>query len=370
MNGYEILLLVIVAALSVVLYLVTKRYSYWQDQGILSAKTTFPYGNLKELGTKYHISQLLKIYYDQFREKAKYVGLYFFLQPVLLIMDLDLIKTVLIKDFNYFQNRGFYHNERDDPLSAHLVTLEGTKWKKLRAKLTPTFTSGKMKIMFPTIVAVSEKFEEYVSTAIQKDPVLEMKDALSRFTTDVIGTCAFGLECNSLKDPEAKFRQMGKKVFEIAHGGMKLFLMRTYGSIARFFRMKEFPEEISNFYLGVVEETVKYRETNNVHRNDFMDLLIKLKNTGSVDGVSNGSDDSLTIHEIAAQALVFFLAGFETSSTAMSYALYEFAMQPEVQEKARKCVQDVLKKHNGALTYDAIMEMTYVEQCINGKQLC
>jgi hypothetical protein len=72
---------------------------------------------------------------------------------------------------------------------------------------------------------------------------------------------------------------------------------------------------------------------------------------------------------LAAQAFVFFLAGFETSSTTMTFCLFELASNPDIQEKLRQEIYEVLKRHDNKLTYDATMEMHYMEKVINGKNI-
>lgn len=69
---------------------------------------------------------------------------------------------------------------------------------------------------------------------------------------------------------------------------------------------------------------------------------------------------------IAAQSFVFFAAGFETSSSTMSYAMYELAQNHSIQEKVRKEIKEVLDNTDGVITYDCIKEMSYLEKIFQG----
>lgn len=340
---------------------VRRKYNYWARNRIPFVEPKFPFGNLIVIKRTEHLSQRLATFYRQYKNDGPMTGLYFFLSPIILATDLDLIRNIFIKDFQYFQNRGLFYNEKSDPLSAHLFNIEHEKWRPLRAKLTPTFSSGKMKFMFPTILAVANEFIECLNTVIKTDSEVEINEWLGRFTTDVIGTCAFGIECNSLKDPQAKFRQMGRKVFDQPKlGPFQRLLIVTCRNLAKKLGICIHHKDVSDFFMTIVRETVDYREKNNVQRNDFMNLLIELKNTKNDMG-------QLTINEIAAQAFVFFLAGFETSSTTLTYCLYELAMvkNKHIQIEARREILTVLEKHNGELTYEALNEMTFIDQIIN-----
>lgn len=88
-----------------------------------------------------------------------------------------------------------------------------------------------------------------------------------------------------------------------------------------------------------------------------VESLEKLNADGTPEVVHLELDDIL----VAAQALVFFVAGFETSSSGTSFALHQLAFHPEIQNRAQEEIDQVLKKYNGKLSYDAVKEMTYLE---------
>lgn len=362
--GFSVYFALVIGLVAIAYYYLKRKYSYWKLRGVPSLEPEIPYGNIKPMGRTLHQSLLIKQYYDKMKGTGPFAGFYILYRPAALLLDRTLIKHILMKDFGNFNDRGLYVNEKHDPLSAHLFSMDGKKWKNLRAKLSPTFTSGKMKFMYPTIIEVGDRFRHTLTDIVGNEKVLEIKDLLARFTTDIIGTCAFGIECNSLKDPDAEFREMGRKVFEEPrYKPMQLFLMNSFRELANFLGFKVNREDVLHFFMNVVRETVDMREKNNISRNDFMDLLIKLKNK-EVDESGLGG---LTIEEVAAQAFIFFLAGFETSSTTMTFCLYELATNPEIQEKARQQAREVLKRHDGKFTYEAMMDMQYIDQVINGK---
>jgi cytochrome P450 family 6 len=66
-------------------------------------------------------------------------------------------------------------------------------------------------------------------------------------------------------------------------------------------------------------------------------------------------------------AFQFIAAGFETSGSTMAYVLYELALHPDIQNRLRAEIMQVLNKHNGQLTYDGIQEMDYLEMVVSGE---
>lgn len=69
---------------------------------------------------------------------------------------------------------------------------------------------------------------------------------------------------------------------------------------------------------------------------------------------------------LAAQIFIFFAAGFETSSSTISNALYELALNPDIQEKLRKEIKEFEARNNGEWRYEIMKEMEYLEKVFQG----
>lgn len=354
------------SVLFLLIFYVHKKFRYWGDRGVPFLRPTFPFGNLKGVTTKVTITERHREIYLALKGKGPVGGMFFFLTPQALILDLDLLQNVFVKDFEYFQNRGMVSNERKDPLSANLLQLEGSRWRHMRAKLTPTFTSGKLKMMHSTLMVAADQLKSHLHLLSQKGEHANIKELSGQFTTDVICSVAFGIDCNSFDNPDNEFRRKGKQFFETSPSiGMMRLILLNLEKLVKFFNLRIMPKSLADFFLEVVRATVEHREKCDVHRNDFIQLLLQIKNTGQLDGNDLGS---ITMEELGAQAFLFFLAGYETSSATMTFACYELATHPEIQRRTREEIHSVLQRHGGEVSYDALMEMPYLDQVINGEK--
>lgn len=361
----EILLSIILVAVAAVIYILHRNLTYWQRRGIPCDPPHWIYGNLYGVSKTISIAEAFTNVYRRYVGSGPFCGIYVLQKPSVLVLTPELTKQVLIKDFNNFVDRGLYTNEEDDPLSGHLFLLESQKWRVMRNKLSPTFTSGQMKFMFPTVVSVADQFVDTLNSEIKQSNVIEIKDILARFTTDVIGTCAFGIECNSLKNPDAIFRQMGRRIFtDSRHSNFVRLMISVAPTVARKLHVRITSDAISDFFLNIVREAVDYREKNHVQRNDFLNILMQL-NKGKIKFDGKTDEKALTLEEMAAQVFVFFLGGFETSSTTLSFLLYELALNPDIQQRLREEIFTVVENHGGKVTYECVNSMPYMKQVIS-----
>ncbi|XP_023288948.1 uncharacterized protein LOC105696179 [Orussus abietinus] len=338
-------------------YYLTCTFDFWEKRGVKGPKPKILFGNAKEviLAQKF-VGTMVKEYYHEYKDE-RFFGIFLRKTPILVLRDLDLVKDVLIKNFSIFPERGLRFHENVDPLSPHLFSLEAKRWRPLRTKLSPVFTSGKLREMFYLVLECGEELQKYLDQVIEKNQVVECRDLTARFTTDVIGTCAFGLNLSSMSEEDSEFRIMGKKIFMVDLGTILRNRMRDslpwlYSTIGPFI----FNKKVATFFINSVTETMKYRKENNIVRKDFIDLLMELKEHPEKVG-----DIKLTDTLLTAQVFVFFIAGFETSSTTMSNALYELAMNQTIQDRLRAEIRDELKKNDGVLTYEGIKKMSYLD---------
>ncbi|KAF5302581.1 hypothetical protein FQA39_LY10199 [Lamprigera yunnana] len=365
-NMWAVILIVVLFFLSLIYF--KRKNRYWYYKKVQGPQPTIFWGNFYDLVAKKkskhgYINDLYKKYKSQ---GLKYFGMYMFTSPTFVIVELELIKKMLQTDFQYFTDRPVYVNEKNDPLTGQLGKLNNPKWSTLRTQLSPMFTADKMKMMFHTMLKCSHSLQNVVNCLGETNEPIDMKNIMSRFGTDVIVSCGLGLECNTLEDANCEFRNISDVLNTRSKLGVfKEFFFFSFPQIADFLKLKIYSDEFAKFFVKLATQTIEFRETKNIVREDFLQLLIQMKKDSKLNKETyNDSGLTLTVNEISAQVAIFLCAAYEKPATTVTFCLYELCLNEDIQFKLRKEIITVLAKYNGKITYEALMDMSYMDVCI------
>lgn len=345
---------------AVVIFLGLKYiYSYWDRNGLPNIKPEIPFGNLRTLAEKKE-SFGIAINNLYLRSTERLVGVYLFFRPAILIRDPHLAKRIMLNDFQYFHDRGVYCNEERDPLSSNLFALPGQRWKNLRARLTPTFTSGQLRNMMPTFLDVGKKLMAQMEKLVERETVLEMRDVTSRFVLEIVASVFFGFEANCIENSDDPFRTTLRRV-----NGQVSFVnnIRSAGvficpALLKITGLSSLPPELIKFVMELITYQIDHREKNKITRKDFIQLLIDLRREAQNNG------EKMTVEQCAANVFLFYVAGAETSTATISFTLHELSHNPEVMTKLQQEIDEMLERNGGEITYENIKGMKYLDLCV------
>lgn len=263
-------------------YVWTSAYTYWKRRNVPHLQPKFPFGNTGDmLMMRKTFKDCWQEIYDQLGDNP-YGGIYSISTPLLVVKDPALIKSVLTKDFNHFTDHGVFPRERlnYEPLFNNIFNMEGETWKKIRMQLLPTFTSRKLKLMFPIL----EECASDLKLFFRNEKTFEAKDLMSRFTCDAIVKCVLGLRAAAVNDTDAEMFTSGKRMFarSLWRSLANVMLMEAptlYWFLGMHFLDYDECENIAD----IVQRTIQFREKHKTNSNDFLDLIIKIKKDLSTD---------------------------------------------------------------------------------------
>ncbi|KAK1117082.1 hypothetical protein K0M31_017005 [Melipona bicolor] len=344
--------------LPIVYYRATRNFDFFKKRGIPYAKPVPFVGNMWEALFQRSFAEIIEKIYNS-NPDSKYVGFFEFDTPVLLIRDLDLVKSIAVKNFHHFPNHRLASDPDLDPLfSKNLFSLRGERWKEVRKILTLAFTPNKLKSTFVLLRDCAKDYGDYfASLPADRSNEIELKDAFTRYANDVSVICVFGIDVNSMREPKNPY-YMNMRAARFGRAqSLRLFAARNFPWLCQLLGIKVFKQRVINFFKFLVVNTILMRDLNRIVRPDLIQSMMESR--GKL-----GPDKELTIDDMTAQAFIFFLGGFETASTLMCFATYEIGINDQVQRKLQDEIDQVLEDCNGEVTYEAINGMKYLEAVI------
>ncbi|CAG8460860.1 27722_t:CDS:2 [Racocetra persica] len=210
--------------------------------------------------------------------------------------------------------------------------------------------------MVPTFVQAGHKLKDNWIKQIgnKKEERITITALIPKIALDVIGLVGFNYEFNSTTS-DSELAQAYKTI--VGHNPSPLHM----ALVEHFPFIRNLPTDYNNQYFhsikiinNVSEKLVVEQKNSPVRGNDLLSLLIKSNENLPV-------DEQLTHNEFIGQVMAILLAGHETTSSALSWVLYFLAKNPDVQDRLRKEVLDVLTDRNHHPTIDEIEHLKYLE---------
>lgn len=363
-----------------ILWYLTKRPDYWKHVGI-------PYVNplpiLGSMGTLFANSQV-DIEMKRYNEKGRLYGTYEGSRPCLTVADPDVIKDIYVKDFPFFTSR------RELILGDRIVdnmlqNLLGEKWKQVRSIITPTFSTGKIKKMTSIFIDSAKDLVQTLRSVAENGKPLNIKRAFGAYTMDVVISTAFGTKIDSYNDPNnplaiAARAQHNRTI------PWRFMLYFIFPGLMKRFSISIFPPGTYDIFENTILKIIEERKRSGKKRNDFLQLLIDAaKESGKEEEDENENDATkemgheegneqifkpyrrsytLSNDEMIAQCIVFLSTGYNIISSVLSFAAYELALNPDVQERLIAEIDETVREQ-GELNYDAVYGMKYLGNVVS-----
>lgn len=271
-------------------------------------------------------SVMLDLYREASEKNLPFIGARFLHKNVLVLRDLNVIKRVLVQDFNQFSDRAAAANPHKDPFGGYnLFLLKNPKWHDLRKKITPVFTSSRMRLFFEDINGIGKRLHSQLLRDVPAEKEFTLGSLMGSYTTDVYASCSFGIEVNFIENPQSEFGNIALKMFHF-----KLSRALEFGSaffcpeIAKVWPNYFFSKQGCKYLREMLTAVLEERRAKSTTRNDLMDVILQIKAGQEVMAADNESP-VYSDEMLLAQSVIFFVAGFETTGTALTHTLYELA---------------------------------------------
>lgn len=208
--------------------------------------------------------------------------------PILMVKDPELIHSILVTDFKHFHNRGrhfvFITNKKLNPLSLHIGSVSGERWRFLRQAISPVFTSAKLKQMQEKLTGTLNMLENYLDKQIngRNSVDVELRFIFERLAMHAITSHVFGTdsECSTFASSD-EFLQMMHDIFKpkLVKTWYKLLAAYCPVWLNNILNRAEVGTKVIDYFKSLALDSVEYRRVHGIKGNDILQVLMDLQNS-------------------------------------------------------------------------------------------
>ncbi|MFF9030903.1 cytochrome P450 [Streptomyces iakyrus] len=227
-------------------------------------------------------------------------------------------------------------------------------WAKAHDILMPAFALGSMRTYHPVMLKVARRLIASWDRDARAGRPVNVPDDMTRMTLDTIGLAGFGYDFGSFERAEPHpFVESMVRCLEWSMTRLARVPGQDYSAQDAAFR------DDSAYLARVVDDVIAARTgTDQIDADDLLGLMLTAEHPA--DGTT------LDTANIRNQVITFLIAGHETTSGAMSFALYYLAKHPTALQLVQREADELWgDQTDPEPTYDEVGRLTYTRQVLN-----
>ena len=295
---------------------------------------------------------------------------YFGIKPVVMTQDVEIIKSVMVKNFDNFINRPYFPPLLTKEKVQGILRLRDEQWRRVRRILTPTFSSKKLRMLSPLIQESCERLKNQMAAVSDTGNSVNVWKWFGNFTMEVILATAFSRDISSDSVKENPLVKTAASIFQsvtkpknnlvgewltmtISHFPWSVPFLRYFARRSKEARSFDYLNDIA---LKLIEDRRNAIKTTGSAANDLLQLILEAHDENKETKCSG----YLSNIEIVAAITAIILAGYETTSNALSYTAYLLALNPTIQDRLIREINDYYDVNPDSSLYNAAENIEYV----------
>lgn len=285
-------------------------------------------------------------FFDRCREAGDIVKFRLAHRTVYGVHHPNLVKKVLLTDYENFVKRGIYTRLRP-VFRKGLITSMGGLWKQQRRTIQPMFSRKNMESMVSTIETEICRFRDELLEKSDRNESIDLFEEMLQVTLNIVTSTMFS------SDVSDKHAAVSKHVYFL-----NTYITKLLYSLLP--PMPWLPTKDNRQYQAsmraldtIILDLVQKRKRENNPGTDLLGMLLTSKDPET--------GETMSIEQVRDEAVTMFIAGHETTATALTWTYYLMNKHPDVRDQVHAQADAIVPADGRGLNFEMIQQMKYME---------